>query len=338
MWKKLLIGAVVAVVVLAGGIYAAFQFSPWPSVLLIRHAFAQGADETTASIAHLVPKDVVAQRNLIYAPGQRDAGFDVYAPKGATAPLPAVIWVHGGGFVSGTRSDLSGYMQILASRRFVTVPIDYTVAPTARFPSPLRQTNAAIAYILANAKRFNIDPERVFLAGDSAGAQIVAQTALIISDPAYARRIGIEPGMPRTSLRGLVLFCGPYDPTTLNFDGAFGGFMRTVIWSYVGTRDPHDPKVAQMSVTPHVTAGYPPAFISVGNADGLAPQSVALAEALRGKGVEVNTLFWPSDYKPPLGHEYQLELATPEGTKALDRAVAFLKTHVEPRPVAASTP
>lgn len=48
----------------------------------------------------------------------------------------------------------------------------------------------------------------------------------------------IEPGLPRASLRGLLLHCGPYDPGSLNFEGPFSDFMRTVLWSYVGTPDP----------------------------------------------------------------------------------------------------
>ncbi len=209
----------------------------------------------------------------------------------------------------------------------MTVGIDYTVAPEAQFPTPIRQTNAALAYIIANAKRFHIDPERIFLAGDSAGAQIVAQSALVISDAGYAERIGITPGMARTSLRGLVLFCGPYDPTILNFEGPFGNFMRTVIWAYLGTSDPKHPRVEQMSVPPHVTSAYPPVFISVGNGDPLAPQSTTLADTLRAKGVEVDALFFPADHRPQLGHEYQLLLATDDGRLSFERSVAFLKVH-----------
>lgn len=211
----------------------------------------------------------------------------------------------------------------------MTVGIDYSLAPSARFPRPVRQTNAALAHVIANAKRFNIDPERIFLAGDSAGAQIAAQAALIVSDASYARRMGIDAGMARAWLRGVVLFCGPYDPTAMNFEGPFANFMRTVIWSYVGTPDPHDPLVAQMSVTPHVTAAYPPVFISVGNADPLAPQSVALAEALRAQGVEVDALFFPNDHHPPLDHEYQLLLSSDAGRLALERSVAFLTAHAK---------
>jgi acetyl esterase/lipase len=271
-----------------------------------------------------VPEGIAAERGLSYAPADRDALFDVFAPANAQAPLPAVVWVHGGGFVAGSRSELLGYLQILAARGFVTIGIDYTRAPEARFPTPVRQTNIALAYIVANAQRLNIDPDRIFLAGDSAGAQIAAQTALIISDADYARQMGIDPGMPRPSLRGVVLFCGPYDPASMNFEGPFADFMRTVIWSYIGTRDPRDARVEKMAVTPHVTATYPPAFISVGNADPLAPQSIALAEALRARRVEVDTLFFPGDHSPQLGHEYQLLLSTDAGRLALERAVAFL--------------
>ncbi len=329
MLRRLALVGIAVVAILAVTAYAAFQFSPWPSVLLIRYSFDKGGAEAAASISHLVPKDVSVQRAQSYIPGDPDALFDVFAPGNIRTPLPAVVWVHGGSFVAGTRSDLSGYLQILAARGFVTVAIDYSLAPSARFPTPVRQTNAALAHVIANAKRFNIDPQRIFLAGDSAGAQIAAQTALLISDANYARRMGMDPGMKRASLRGVVLFCGPYDPTTMNFEGAFANFMRTVIWSYVGTPNPHDARVAEISVTPHVTAAYPPVFISVGNADPLAAQSVALAEALRAQGVEVDALFFPNDHRPPLDHEYQLLLSTDAGRLALERTVAFLTAHAK---------
>ncbi len=324
------IGVVIgSIVALGAAIYAAFQLSPWPSVLVVRFAFGKGGRDAAASIAALVPSGVTVQRGLSYAPGDDDALFDAFVPAGAAAPLPVIVWVHGGGFIAGSRSDLSNYLQILAARGFVTIGIDYSTAPEARFPTPVRQTNAALSHIVASAARFNIDPTRVFLAGDSAGAQIAAQTALVIADAAYARAMGMEPGITRASLRGVVLFCGPYDPASMRFDGPFASFMRTVLWSYLGARDPQAARVAQMSVTPHVGATYPPAFISVGNTDPLAPQSVALASALRAQGVDVDALFFPDDHDPPLDHEYQLLLATDAGRLALDRSVAFVTTHAQ---------
>jgi acetyl esterase len=338
MLKRLLVGTIVALVLIAGGVYAAFQWSPWPSVWLIRYAFGKGGADAAASIIGLIPKGVSVRRGINYAQGNPSALLDVFAPDDAQGHLPVVIWVHGGGFVAGSRAELSGYLQVLAKRGFVVVAIDYTLAPEAQFPTPLRETNAALAFVLAHADEYKIDPHRVFLAGDSAGAQIAAQTALIISDPSYARHIGLSPGMSRDALHGVVLFCGPYDPSELNWSGSFAGFMRTVIWSYVGTRDPHDSRVAQIAVAPHVTRDYPPTFISAGNADPLASQSYTLAKALRAQGVEVDDLFFPADHEPPLGHEYQLLLTTHDGHLSFERFMAFLSAHDAAAPVAISTP
>ena len=105
--------------------------------------------------------------------------------------------------------------------------------------------------------------------------------------------------------------------------------MRTVIWAYLGTHDPLDPRTRELSVTPHVTAAYPPAFISVGNADPLAPQSLAFADALRAKGVQVDTLFFRLGHDPPLAHEYQMLLSTDAGRLAFKRLVAFLTAHAK---------
>lgn len=329
MLKRLALVLVGAVLIICTGVYAAFQLSPWPSVLLIRHAFNKSGKAAADTIAQLVPNGISVQRELTYAPSDRDAMFDVFAPLGMNGPLPAVVWVHGGGFVAGSRSELSNYLKILAARGFVTVAMDYTLAPTARFPTPVREVNDALAFIIANAQRFNINPQRIFLAGDSAGAQIAAQTALVISNADYAQHIGVKSGMGREALRGLVLFCGSYDPTSLKFEGSFGDFMRTAIWSYIGTRDPHDPRVAELSVAPHVTPAYPPVFISVGNADPLAPQSITMAAALRAQSVEVDALFFPNDHEPPLYHEYQRFLLTDAGRLAFDHFVAFLNLHAK---------
>jgi acetyl esterase len=94
--------------------------------------------------------------------------------------------------------------------------------------------------------------------------------------------------------------------------------MRTVLWSYLGTRDPRDARVRQIAVTPHVTAAYPPVLIPVGNADPLAPKSVAFAVALRGRGVEVDALFLVPRLPSTARHEYQLVLPTDPRRLALD--------------------
>jgi acetyl esterase len=109
-------------------------------------------------------------------------------------------------------------------------------------------------------------------------------------------------------------------------EGPFADFNRTVMWSYLGTkRLDNDPRVAEFSVNRHLTPQFPRAFVSVGNADPLAPQSVLRAEAIRAQDVDADTLFFPKNYGPPLPHEYQFDLDSRAGEKALERLTAFLE-------------
>jgi acetyl esterase/lipase len=108
--------------------------------------------------------------------------------------------------------------------------------------------------------------------------------------------------------------------------GVLGWFVNTAGRAYAGVRDWRgDRGLASMDFAGMLTADYPPAFISAGNADPLAPQSVALARRLQATGVAVETLFFPDDHGPPLGHEYQFDLDGEAGQLALERAVAWLR-------------
>ncbi len=324
--KALLVLAALALVG-AGGLYAAFQLSPYPSVWLIRRAFDRGAHEASEALRKHLPAGVVERLDLRYDPADSDAIFDLFLPPAsAGARPPVIVWIHGGAWISGDKRDVANYLRVLAGQGFATVGINYTIAPGATYPTPVRQANRALAYLAANADALGVDASRVALAGDSAGAQIAAQLALVVSVPAYAAQIGVAPAIPRTHLRAALLHCGGHDPDSIQLDGAFGGFLRTVFWAYFGVKDfSGDPRLAQFSIPRNVTRDFPPAFISAGNADPLEPHSKALAAALAKAGAPAETLFFPQDHQPPLGHEYQFDLDGEAGRLALARSVAFLR-------------
>ncbi len=322
-WLRNLLIAVVAVPALLIGAGLA---SPWPGATAIRLLFERGAAQAAAGMARHAPPGIEARHDIPYDAADPAARLDLYRPAGAAGALPVVVWVHGGAFIAGGRRDVEPYLRILAGRGFAGVAVGYSLAPAATYPTPIRQVNAALGFLRREAASLGLDPDRIVLAGDSAGAQIAAQIAALATGPDYARAVGIEPTLPPESLRGVLLFCGPYDVTQVRLDGPFGIFLRIVLWSYSGRRDfMEDPEFLRMSVTPHVTASFPPAFISVGNADPLAPHSEELARALVAKGVSVETLFFRPDHEPPLGHEYQFDLDGADGRRALERAVDFLQ-------------
>lgn len=311
---------------LAAMVFVAFQASPWPSALVIRWVFDRGGAQTDAALAAHVPPGIRTDAGLRYDPRDPAALLDIHRPSALVGrALPVIVWIHGGGFVAGSRRDVANYARILAADGFAVVTVDYPLAPAARYPIPVRQVNRALAYLSDNASRLGLDRERFILGGDSAGAQLAAQVAALATSPGYAAAAGIPPGITREQLRGAVLFCGPHDARLMARQADSSWFLRTVIWSYLGSPRPPLATLREFSVPPHVTPDFPPSFISVGNGDPLAPQSVALANALQRQGVRVDTLFYPASHVLPLGHEYQFDLSRREARDALQRTRAFLR-------------
>jgi acetyl esterase/lipase len=321
--RKWLIGLLAASLAIIG----AFLLSPWPSVYVIRAIFDKGAAEASEKLAWHVPEDVNTI-TLRYDAQDNDAFLDLHKPPRIDAGAPLIVWIHGGGFVSGRRGDITNYAKVLAGQGFVVANVEYTIAPEATYPTPIRQVSKALAYLTRDAAKLGIDASRIVLAGDSAGAQIAAQTAAVTINPDYARRVGVTPGARPSQLVGALLYCGVYDVTRMGGGGGIlGWFVKSTTWAYSGKRNWREAKgFESMSIAPNVTAAFPPAFISAGNADPLGPQSVAFADQLEAKGVKVERLFYPKDYQPPLGHEYQFDLDTEAGKLALTRSTQWLNT------------
>ncbi len=298
-------------------------------MLLIRQAFDKGAVAAAEALEKHVPSGIEQVLDIRYAENDRDALLDLFRPAGAKKPLPVVVWVHGGAFVYGRRDNVSNYLKILAGRGYATVAVGYSKSPGVNYPMPLAQVNAALGHLTANAEGLGIDPQRIVLAGDSAGAQIAAQLSIVITAPDYAARVGITPAIAASQLKGVILHCGPYGVDGLDFNGPFGGFLKTVLWSYFGTKSfLDDPRFKDFAVIPNITEDFPPFFISVGNADPLAPLSYALKARADELGVVNEALFFQPDYAPPLPHEYQFNLDDEAGQTALARTLDFLSARV----------
>lgn len=310
-------------------LFIAVEASPWPSALLIRYAFETDARRVDQALAGQVPGGVTTLLNQHYDAADPDARLDVFFPAAAEAqgtPLLTVVWIHGGGWLSGSKDYIANYARILAADGYTVVGVDYSIAPGKTYPTPLRQLTAALSYLKQHAARLHVDPQRFVLAGDSAGAQIAAQLANAVTSADYARELALIPALKPSQLLGVLLYCGPYDlrPAKGSLVGAW--FSRTALWSYGGTRNLADPRLAPLSVLNYVTARFPASFISAGNADPLVGQSQALARRLSALGVKVETLFFPDDYQPEQPHEYQFNLGSAEGQRALKASLQFLLT------------
>ncbi len=315
-----------AAAAIAALIVAGFSLSPWPGVLLVRAAFDRGAAAASDRLAPRVPAAVTTTTHR-YDPDDPAALLDIYRLPDASTGLPVIVWVHGGGFVSGQRADVANYLKILAGRGFIVVNVDYTIAPEARYPTPVRQLATALGFLHGEAAEHDLDGARFVLAGDSAGAQIAAQTAAAATDAAYGQQLGVKDAPWRDALAGVSLFCGVYDIAGLG-EGAILGrwFVQVTGWAYSGDRNWRRSEVLDtFDLTARMSPAFPAAFVTVGNADPLEPQSRALARTMEDAGVPVSTLFFPPDHEPALGHEYQFDLDSAAGQQALDALDAWLR-------------
>ena len=203
--KKFLAGLIGIVVTLAIATYVAFQVSPWPAALLIRIAFDKDAAAVSKALEEHVPPGVSARLNEGFDLADGGALLDVFYPSAiekTDRALPTIVWVHGGGWVSGSKNQIANYAKVLAHRGYTVVAVDYLIAPRGTYPTPVRQVNAALAYLVKNARRLHVDPAQFFLAGDSGGAHIAAQWANVVSVPSYASALGIVPPSSARSCEG----------------------------------------------------------------------------------------------------------------------------------------
>ncbi|RLV56160.1 alpha/beta hydrolase [Aeromicrobium phragmitis] len=306
------------------GLAVAVWRSPRVGSALIRWVFTRGGEHTVATLQPFVPPGVDGRRELAYGPGPAER-LDVWFPAGTDRPLPTVVWVHGGGWVAGSTADVEPYAKIIAAEGYTVVAVDYALAPAARYPMPLRQVGAALSWLTDHADELRVDIDRLVLAGDSAGAQISAQLAIAITDPAYASRIGIDPTVAAPQLRGVISHCGPQLPELLeDAHGVEGWFIRTIGRAYFATSSFDEPHVHDASVADQVGPAYPPTLVTGGNADPLTRQGKAFAERLAAAGVDVTALFWPDDYTPALQHEFQFDLRLEAAQETLAATRDFL--------------
>jgi acetyl esterase/lipase len=316
---------------LALGIVAAVVWvaSPWPAALLIRGLFEKGAADTVSEMKPFVPATgVSSKRNISYGNDGSNTTLDLFSPSGTTSALLTVVWIHGGAWISGQKQDVDPYVEILASHGYTTVSLNYTISPEATYPTAMRQLNAALGFLVRNAAKYNIDPTRIILAGDSAGAQLASELANLTTNPAFATAVGITPALSTAQLRAVILNCGIYDVSEIpNAPGIGGWGFRIALWAYQGTKDwSHTKAGAQMSSIDYVTSAFPQTWISGGNDDPLtASQSEPLATKLTKLGVPVTSVFYPDDHVPALPHEYQFHLKLADARSALDSTLAFLK-------------
>lgn len=250
-------------------------------------------------------------RDVTYLDPARAEKLDLYLPSTTEAGVlrPAMVVIHGGGWVNGTKAD--GREVIMATTYaeagYVCAVVDYRLGPHA-WPTNLHDCKNAVRFLRASAARFQIDPAKIAVHGNSAGGHLALMIALTADNPAF------EPSSPHAGVssrvRAAIDFYGPADFMAATPPGPDGkprgntGYYRE-LESMLGTPREQDPALWQAaSPITHVTPEVPAILVAHGTADTVVDffQSIAMADELRIRGVKHELVLLKD-----VGHSFSLD-------------------------------
>lgn len=202
------------------------------------------------------------------------AGLRLYRPAGATGSTPALLWIHGGGYVIGTAAEDDDLCRRYAeSLGIIVAAVDYRLAPEHPFPAPVEDCYSALTWLAAAP---GVDADRIAIGGASAGGGLTAALAFLARDRAEVRPIlqllsypmlddrSVDPALDRPGFR------------------IWNTASNRIGWtSYLGGADPRNAVPARRSDL----AGLPPAWLGVGTQDLFHDEGVRHAKRLREAGV-----------------------------------------------------
>jgi acetyl esterase/lipase len=259
-------------------------------------------------------------------PGLRPLELDLYLPAGATAPVPAVVFLHGGGWRVGSRHSAgpayAGWspspFERLAQAKIAVASADYRLSGEAQWPAQLHDAKAAVRWLRARADETGIDATRIAAWGESAGGHLAALLGL--TGPDLDGEVGITG--PSSAVIAVAAWYAPSDLATIARDigtDPMAEDSREAL--LVGAPLPTVPdRVTQASPLSYARASAPPFLLLHGRDDHLIPcsQSERLREALAQAGNSVEFETYP-------GSDHMWRGAPAAAADALDRTIDFLR-------------
>lgn len=259
------------------------------ALLVCDTAFAQGK-------APGLPPGIKMEKDISYIPdGDAAQKLDLYLPeKAADKPLPLVVHIHGGGWMGGSKYPCAVAPMVL--RGYVVASVEYRFSQKAKFPAQIQDCQAAIRWLRAHAKEYNLDTEHVGVVGGSAGGHLSALVGTAGGKNAFPKIGGNEEQSDR--VQAVCDIFGPSDFSTVVQQAADDKNVKNIFEfntpkdpysELIGTKLGDKEKADAVSPVHYVSHDNPPFLILHGTHDTLVPyaQSEEFAAALKEKGVAV---------------------------------------------------
>jgi acetyl esterase/lipase len=230
------------------------------------------------------PPGVAALHDVVIGKGGgRDLHAEVAYPANAPGPFPAVIYIHGGGWIGGDYRQAP--IALLAKSGYFAATIEYRLSREAKWPAQIEDCKLAVRWLRANAAKYHVNPNRIGVWGASAGGHLVACLGTMADEKKYEGDGGY-PGVS-SAVQAVVDFFGPTDFTNLTPQVYTPAAIKFTEEMFGVTHD-QDPDLWKSgSPLYYVKAGDPPMLLVHGDSDGLVPlaQSTEFDAALTKAGV-----------------------------------------------------
>jgi acetyl esterase/lipase len=237
----------------------------------------------------------VTERLVPGSAGAPDVSLLICRPTSATAPVPCLYYIHGGGMMLGNNRS-GGMPRVLEHAEELgaaMVSVEYRLAPETPHPGPVEDCYAGLTWTVEHAEELGIDPERLIVAGASAGGGLAAAVALLARDR----------GGP--ALCGQLLLCPMLDdrndtPSSYQMTGLgiWDRGANDVGWTALLGDARGGPDVSPYAAPARATdlSGLPPAFVDVGSAETFRDEDVAYASRIWQAGGDAELHVWPGGF------------------------------------------
>jgi len=204
-----------------------------------------------------------------------EAKLDVYKRRDATGPQPTLIFIHGGGWVQGTKEQSVMSLMPWLEMGWNVVNVEYRLGRVALAPAAVEDCLCALRYVAAQAKTYDIDTSRLVLTGESAGGHLALTTGMIPESAGLDRQC---PGAPLPKVAAIIDWFGITDVVDL-LDGPN---RKPYAVQWLGSLPNREEIARRVSPLTYVRPGLPPVLAIQGDADPTVPyqHSVRLTEAL----------------------------------------------------------
>lgn len=219
---------------------------------------------------------------------------------------------------------MSAYRAGILNAGFNLVSIDYALAPEYRYPTPVIQVDQAIDFLIKKQEEYGLDMSNVVLNGASAGGNIAAQYANIVTNKEYAQTMRMEPALKSENLKAIVLDNAIYDGNRSGnvSENKFSFLFYLCKFAYLDWRSEKD-DVRENNIFLHTTKNFPPCYIVDGNEGTFDDQAREFDELLTSLNVVHKANIIPRNVAK-LGHAFLLD-DTPYAREDIRMKMEFLR-------------